>query len=535
MWYEKRRSSVMMVVPTAINPRRNAVNDFVDQYNEKISGVVSCFDRVLFKGYLPLGFGDAMERFMGNQGFLLKDFKRFVTMHSKTIKAHAEAMASRHKRPFLYLDRNTVRKEEEARRIAQRDGITRGLVCVYRAVEGCQSFKLVPGKGRPRLRNARRKCLCYYFYYIDREFGLLHIRIQSWFPLVVQVCLNGHEYLARKLDKNGIAYRKADNAFLWIDDVARAQRFADRFVEKNWPRILSGLARRVNPLLKDLLSGMDYYWVVDQAEFATDVMFTSPHALKVLYENLLRHTVLCFSPQDILTFLGRKLHGNFQGEVLTDFKNKRQPGARVKHRMCENWIKMYDKHGRVLRIETVINHPRQFKVRRQGIRQGQRVMGWYPMAKGVANLYRYREISLKANQHYLQALAAAPDTGKSRHSLAALARPRRHKGRTYRGFNPADTRDLDLFTAVLKGEHALMGFRNRDIRKHLFKQPRTLDQRRRQANAVSRLLKRLHVRGLIAKIPRSRRWRVTQAGHVTLATSLTLYDNHTNRNAIQAA
>ncbi len=450
LWYEKRRSSVMMVVPTAINPRRNAVNDFVDQYNEKISGVVSCFDRVLFKGYLPLGFGDAMERFMGNQGFLLKDFKRFVTMHSKTIKAHAEAMASRHKRPFLYLDRNTVRKEEEARRIAQRDGITRGLVCVYRAVEGCQSFKLVPGKGRPRLRNARRKCLCYYFYYIDREFGLLHIRIQSWFPLVVQVCLNGHEYLARKLDKNGIAYRKADNAFLWIDDVARAQRFADRFVEKNWPRILSGLARRVNPLLKDLLSGMDYYWVVDQAEFATDVMFTSPHALKVLYENLLRHTVLCFSPQDILTFLGRKLHGNFQGEVLTDFKNKRQPGARVKHRMCENWIKMYDKHGRVLRIETVINHPRQFKVRRQGIRQGQRVMGWYPMAKGVANLYRYREISLKANQHYLQALAAAPDTGKSRHSLAALARPRRHKGRTYRGFNPADTRDLDLFTAVLK-------------------------------------------------------------------------------------
>ncbi len=122
--------------------------------------------------------------------------------------------------------------------------------------------------------------------------------------------------------KTALPIAKQTNAFLWIDDVARAQRFADRFVEKNWPRILSGLARRVNPLLKDLLSGMDYYWVVDQAEFATDVMFTSPHALKVLYENLLRHTVLCFSPQDILTFLGRKLHGNFQGEVLTDFKNK---------------------------------------------------------------------------------------------------------------------------------------------------------------------------------------------------------------------
>ena len=253
----------------------------------------------------------------------------------------------------------------------------------------------------------------------------------------------------------------------------------------------------------------------------------------MLYENLLRHTVLCFSPQDILTFLGRKLHGNFQGEVLTDFKNKRHPGARVKHRMCENWIKMYDKHGCVLRVETVINHPRQFKVRRWGIRQGQRVMGWYPMAKGVANLYRYREISLTANQHYLQALSAAPNTATSHHSLAALARPRSHKGRTYRGFNPADVNDLALFTAVLKGEHALMGFRNQDIRKHLFAQPTSLAQRRRQANAVSRLLKRLHVRGLIAKIPRSRRWRVTHSGHVTLATSLTLYDRHTT--SMQAA
>ena len=482
---------------------------------------------------------------------MLKDFKRFVTTHSKTINAHAEAVATRYERPFLYLDRNTIRKEDEARRIAQRDGITRGLICVFRALEGCQSFKLVPGEGRPRLRNAQRKCLCYYFYYIDREFGLLHIRIlpacagcsagRSWFPLVVQVCLNGHEYLARKLDKNGIAYDKSDNAFLWIDDAARAQRFADRFVEKNWPRILSGLGGRVNPLLKDLLSEMDYYWVVDQAEFATDVMFQSPHALKVLYENLLRHTVLCFSPQDILTFLGlpaehspaqagRKRHGNFQGEVLTDFKNKRHPGARFKHRMCENWIKMYDKHGRVLRIETVINHPRQFKVRRQGIRQGQRVMGWYPMAKGVANLYRYREISLTANQYYLQALAAAPDTEKSRHSLTALSRPRRHKGRTYWGFNPADTHDLALFTAVLKGEHTLMGFRNQYIRKHLFAQPMSLAQRRRQANAVSRLLKRLHVRGLIAKIPRSRRWRITPEGHKTLALSLTLYYQHPATN-----
>ena len=338
--------------------------------------------------------------------------------------------------------------------------------------------------------------------------------------LVLQICLNGHEWIARKLDNHGIANDKSDNAFLWIDDVAPAQQSAHRFVDKNWPRILSALAGRVNPLLKDLLSGMDYYWVVDQAEFATDVMFTSHHALKVLYENLLRHTVLCFSPQDILTFLGRKLHGNFQGEVLTDFKNKRQPGARVNHRMCENWIKMYEKQGCVLRVETVISHPRQFEVRRKGIRKGQRVMGWYPVARGVANLYRYREIWLTANQHYLQALAAAPSTAKSRHSLTALSRPRSHKGRTYRGFNPADVNDLALFAAVLTGEHALMGFRNHDIREHLHPSTNTDNKPTPSAVFLSTYTSAClqQAGGLIAKISRSRRWRVTHSGHV-LATS----------------
>ena len=183
-----------MEVQTAINGRRNAVKDFVEQHSEKITGVLSCFDRVLFKGYLPLGSAVGMERFMGREGFLLKAFKRFVSTHSETIKAHAEAMAKRYGRPFIYLVNNAARKEDEARHIAARDGIARGLVCVFRAVEGCQSFKVVPGEGRPRLINARRKCLCFYFYYIDREFGLMHIRIRSWFPLVVQVCLNGHEW-----------------------------------------------------------------------------------------------------------------------------------------------------------------------------------------------------------------------------------------------------------------------------------------------------------------------------------------------------
>src|SRR4029077_166232 len=194
-------------------------------------------------------------------------------------------------RPFLYLN-DRQRKEDLVRGLAANDGITEVPVCVLRAVEPCQSFKVVPGEGRPRLVNAPRKCLCFYFYFLDREFGLMHVRIQSWFPLTIQVCLNGHEWLARKLDRHGIKYRKHDNVFLWISDCVRAQKFPDRFEKKNWPRVLEALARRVNPLLKDLLAGMEYYWVMDQAEYATDVMFPSTEALQGLYQQFLKHATL---------------------------------------------------------------------------------------------------------------------------------------------------------------------------------------------------------------------------------------------------
>ena len=99
------------------------------------------------------------------------------------------------------------------------------------------------------------------------------------------------------------------------------------------PRVFSAIAHRVNPLLKDVLAGLEYYWVMDQAEYATDVMFRDAEALKAPYEPLRKHATLCFSAEDLLTFLGRNLHGRFEGEILTDMKKKRLPGAQVKHRM----------------------------------------------------------------------------------------------------------------------------------------------------------------------------------------------------------
>jgi hypothetical protein len=433
-------------------------------------------------------------------------------------------MCERLGRPYEYLNR-FIRKEDYVRDIAERDGVAEGLICVLATLESCRSFKLRYGEGRPRLAYAQPKCLCLYFYFLDPEFGFMHVRLQTWFPFTIQVYMNGHDWLGRKLERHGVDYTAVDNAITSVADPKRAQRFADGFAKRNWPRILDAFARRVNPLLKNLLAGDSYYWVADQFEYATDVMFKDRASLEGLYKKLLEHATLCFSAEDVLVFLGRKLNGNFKGEVLNEWK-KRHQGARVKHRMKENWIKMYDKFGSVLRIETVINRPYEFRVRRSGIRQGREVTAWFPMAKGMANLPRYAEVCMAANRRYLQALAVVDDPGEAMHELAALTQSRRNNGKSHRGFNPFSLQDIRLFAAVLRGEHSILGFRNSNIRRQLMAEQAHPKQKRRQSARISRLFRILHVHQLIAKIPRSRRWRVTQRGQRLMAAAITLFHKH---------
>jgi hypothetical protein len=251
----------------------------------------------------------------------------------------------------------------------------------------------------------------------------------------------------------------------------------------------------VNPLLKHpWFRRLRYRWVVDQAEYSTDVIFRDPQSLKALYPRLLDHAAVTFSAQDILTFLGRRLHWRFDGEVLTECKKDRWPGARIKHRMKANWLKMYDKQGVVLRIETVINQPREFQVRRERERQGTLQMVWCPMNKGIANLYQYQAAAWAANVRYLEALSVVADPSPAYQQVDTLARPQVVEERSYAGFNPARREDVQLFQAVLQGEHLLRGFRNADVRRRLYGETQEAAERRRQSAAVGRLLKRLHVR-----------------------------------------
>jgi hypothetical protein len=178
---------------------------------------------------------------------------------------------------------------------------------------------------------------------MDREFGLVHVQIQTWFPLRMQVFVNGHDWLARKLDTAGVTYTQRDHVFVWIEDIERAQRFSDRMSGLDWPSILNRFARRVNPLMGSLIGRMQYYWVIAQCESSTDVMFKSVSCLKEHYPTLISHSTLCFGAKEVMGFLEKKLNGHFRGEQLSDLTDRckrRLPGVRIKHRVTTNWIKM---------------------------------------------------------------------------------------------------------------------------------------------------------------------------------------------------
>ena len=207
-----------------------------------------------------------------------------------------------------------------------------------------------------------RKCLFLYHYQIHPQFGFMHARIQTWFPFAIQICLNGREWLAHSMDAAGLAYQRRDNCFTWLERPERAQRMMERQVQSDWPALLDGIARSLNPAHQTMFAGfpMDYYWSTYQSEWATDIMFRDPAVLARLYPNLVHHGLTTFLSADVMRFLGRKVpasgqpNGNLQAEVVSDVK-RRPEGVRIKHRVGENSVKMYDKQESVLRVETTIN------------------------------------------------------------------------------------------------------------------------------------------------------------------------------------
>jgi hypothetical protein len=517
-------------------PAITADHPFLFKHEDKIHAVLSCFDRVIVRGYLPICHPRGLMGWLHQQGLKYWKLKEFGPQIAERLLNHAKDLAKSQQREYRYLPTRQS-KEELAREIATRDKITEGLVCVFSCLETCSTFRLKYGKGKPRLEKDLRRCTVLYYFFMDEDCGLIHVKLHTWLPLTCQVYVNGHSWLERQLARRQLKYQTVDNAFVHLRDPAAAQRLADRFIKQNWRRHLDRWARLVNPLLGQELGGQrgpfEYYWVVDQAEYSTDVIFKDADALKDLYPALVEHATLCLGSEDVLRFLGRKPNGCFKGDVQTERKRvpiegKRKEGVRVKHVMKTNRLKMYDKEGVVLRIETVINDPTEFRVRRWQSKHGKRRLAWLPMRKSVSWLWRYLQVALSANRRYLEALAVVNDPQPARELLDRVCQPAKLGKRRRRALQPLSPLDQALFLGALCGEHHLHGLRNADLTRHLYGEepPKDPNERRRRSARVTRPLQLLRAHGLIAKVPRARRYRVTPKGLTLMSAAIYVRYKH---------
>lgn len=507
------------------------MKSFVQTLAGLVFGVLSGFDRLMFRGHLrELSYPNGMHRYCNFNGVKLVQFGKHAEQMTDQVIEASEAEAKRLDRPIEYLASPKLRKEDLARSIAQRDGINEGLITVFKCVEPCWSFALRGNRASKKLefRPELRKCLHLYHYYQHPQFGFVYGRVQTWFPFTLQIGLNGREWLARQLDGAGLKYRRHDNCITWVEDMDEAQALLDAQLRVNWARRLHEIGSWVHPSQAGLLGKLraDYYWSLKQSEWASDVLFTKPSALHQRYDAWLRFAMADLSSADVLRFLGRKLtatgnvNAHYAGEVLTDLGH-RVDGVRIKHRAGQNSIKMYDKaQGRVLRVETTINDPSDFKVFRAKEGEPEGDKDWRVLRAGVADVHRRAQVSQSANERYLESLAAV-DHGQS---LQELLQPLGRRvtepgagGRKSRALSPLVGPDAALLEVIARPEFMVNGMRNRDLVVALDgKLAVDAEDRKRRSAQMSRQLRMLRGHGLLKKVPKTHRYQVTDRGRLIL-------------------
>jgi hypothetical protein len=486
----------------------------IERYANKIRGVLSCFDRIVITGTLPdICYADAMSSHLRSKGIRIFDYTQFVEPLRDEIRLHAEELAEKNGLEIEFIRKKDFRKEERIKEIIAQRGDHPGLVHIFSAMESCPSFKPWHDKktGKTFLRGAEAKCLHYYFYFILEDLGLCYLRVPTWAPFRLQFYFNGHHYLASLLQRKGLSYHLLENAFVETQDFQKAQHLSDALPAKLLHRRLDQAAKMFCPVLRHFPSG--YHWTLMQVEFATDVVFKCQRDLRPLYETITRTAIHAVKPEQVATFLGRKLHGTYQGEIGNDF-HTRIEGTRIKHHMGPVSIKMYDKRGIILRIETTVNDVSFFKhYRKVEHRDGTWEMKDAPLKKSIYSLPVLRELMEAANRRYLEFVSAIEDPTIGIKNLEKISEPTSDGERTYRGFNLFLDQDLKLFEGIVRGEFNIRGFQNRSLRAILAETSGT---------QVSRIFKRLKMHGLIKRVRGTYKYYLTRLGQKVANTALKL-------------
>lgn len=507
------------------------MESFEGKYNNQIFGVLHGFDRMIIKGYIGhFYYGNNFYHFLNQEQVRLKDFKDFALRTNKMIKGHIDNIEESSGCYKEYLRSPNVSKEAIAKQVQKEKNIEEGLICILSCTEPCTAMTIDYNSTSKKLEKSKqfRKCLHYYLYYEDRDFGFMHIRFQTWFPFGIQIYINGKEYLKKQLKKENIDYKSYDNSITWVADIERAQQISDKFHEKKWDKIFDHFADIINvylPRIKEVFGGNGYKWMIEQSEYASDVLFKDINQLQKYFPYFIEYASLCQMGSNIYTFFGRKLHGLCQGETVSDKKYFWNQGFRIKFTLDKNSLKMYDKTS-VLRVETTINNSNAFKILNPNKLAKKK---WVPMGKSISNMYRYAEVARACNLRYLNSLTSVDrdnDMDKEIEKLCKstetkLSTKSDSKPRSYSGFNLLSDFSCKVFNAVLNGAYQIRGFSNKNLRGILLEQKilpiKDHSCIKKLSAKVTRLIAKLRAHKLVSKLPNTCRYRVTRKGEEILA------------------
>jgi hypothetical protein len=509
------------------------MQSFIDKHKNNIIGVLSGWDRIVFRGTLRLVANLAgMNQYLSYLGILMKDFKQYALEKTAQLIQASVAKAEQAGRPNVYLHSSRTNKEQVALDIAARDGVKEGLICILRTIEPCMTYQLHRNRQAKTLdlELFQGKCMHLYHYWYDAYFGFMGARIQTWFPFAIQMWMNGREWLARRMDQEHVAYRRCDNCFPWIADFPRAQDVMDQLHSTDWCQQFGRIARFLNPAHETMFAGfpLHYYWTSHETEWATDIAFADPQALARIYPQLVRGSIIAFGSRDILRFLGNRPDRRSHDDRTSSYRD-RPEGIRIKHQAHANSVKTYDKAGSILRTECTINNARAFRVYRQSERDPDGPKKTLPMSKGIVDLYARSQLSQQVNDRYLEALAQLDTSERVQEVVSPICRRHTSKGKSIRAIRPWSVPDQQLLAAVaacgLAGD-----FRNRDIASRLYP-----NRPAKEVSAkVTYLLRLLREHKIIRRLPKTRKYRLTPNGAKIIAT-ISLTQNATTEQLNKAA
>lgn len=505
--------------------------NIISTFEDKINGKLETFDRIIINGYiLQLCNYRQFLYYLIKNNIKLKDFDKFALQQTSSLCNHIDNYIKENNCETIYLNSGKIDKNEIAMNELNRNPDKVGLIVVLSAVEICNTMTVKPNRETQQLEVTSRptKCKHYYFYFNDKEFGFMYLKIQTWFPYNIQIYINGREYLSKLLDKNNIKFEMLNNSFSYIEDFNKAQELADSILSKKVSASFDSIVNKINNLLPNIknIFSASYYFCIDQCEFATDINFKSREDLESIYKTLVETSFFTFSSQDIYSFFGRnisRIHNFSKGEIVSDLRHRYQ-GYRIKFKINNNQIKMYDK-GNNLRIEVTINNPKDFKILKDkekiiNHKKIVTVKEWVPMGKSIVNMYRYAEISKSIIDRFIKALPNIDSDKLSLRELQKISERKKVNNRPYTGFNLLNKDNLTVFEEIGSGKYLINGFTNKSIRKNIYKD----SENKFIINKTTRLLSKLKAHNIIKKVAKKNKYYLTTFGR-DIISNLLLYTN----------